>query len=275
MRVQEDGKWYYIPKTSYRICGDISAPKEYLKRYRKVIDPLWQPPAYMFYGKKGGHLSLKHVRNGFFAVLDLDSYYELRTDTKIYRALRKIGVPHSVAYKLTGQATVSSTNGYVLARGLNQSNLLASLVFDMSLLGSKIRGYDGGCQITVYGDDIIISGWDEISVSKAYNLIREAAISSNFAINEEKTQDVAEAIEVFNIILSSDILLFTDDRIERFYASMREFKSWCDARGKDYWTFYVDFHGDYIYSVYKPQLYEVIGRLFREEVRLEAENDVA
>lgn len=197
------GKRYYVPISSDKIQSTeyVASP---LPKYKKYILKKWDYPEYMFNVAVGGHIAAlnTHLNNSYFAVVDLKSFYETITATKIYRALRRIGLPHRVAYELTGESTIKSTDVVHLPRGFQQSSLIASLVFDQSLVGSIIRSKRLSAKISIYNDDIIISSNNLCSLKIDYYILLEVLKESNFALNETKTQVPNTAVNVFNLRLT-------------------------------------------------------------------------
>ena len=253
---------YYVPISSRTVhpSHPITTP---LDRFHKVLEKRWDYPAYMFNAVSGGHISAlrEHTANLYFAVIDLKSYYETITDTKLHRSLRSVGVPHSEAFKLTGESTVRVGKKMQLPRGFHQSSLLASLVFDRSLLGSLIRSKNLNSLITVYNDDIVMSSTCLEKLSKDFSLIIDAAKRSNFKINTKKTQSPRELVEVFNLLLSQHNISFSEKRIEKFVRDMLASKSFCRMNNYDYFSDLLHRHADYIVSIDRKQFYALLKRI--------------
>ena len=243
------------------------SPLSPLIRYRKMILAKWRYPKYMFNAASGGHVSALrcHVSNSYFAVVDLKSFYETITDTKIYRSLRNIGLPHSQAFKLTGESTVKNGKKMHLPRGFHQSSILASLVFDHSLLGSLIRSKKLVSLVTVYNDDIVISASRSDTIKKDYAAIIDAAKRSNFQINVKKSQAPCQKIEVFNLLLSHNDIAFPESRIEKFISDMGSLKCHCEENGDDYFESLLDLHASYLVSINRLQFYGVMKNIFAQE----------
>jgi Reverse transcriptase (RNA-dependent DNA polymerase) len=238
---------YYVPISSRSLQRTeyVNSP---LERYRDRILKKWKYPDYMFDVTPGGHISAlkKHLKNTYFAVIDLKMFYESISDTKVYRSLRSIGLPHSEAFKLTGESTVSDGKKMHLPRGFHQSAILASLVFDRSLLGSHIRSGKVKSHVSVYNDDIIISSLQIGLLRVDFTKIVSAAEHSNFKINTRKTQVPSKSIEVFNLILSKKEIMFTEQRLRKFAAEMNSLKEWCKRNQRDYFSELAHLHKDYI-----------------------------
>ncbi len=253
---------YYVPISSVPNppLNDIELP---IRKYRQIILKRWNYPEYMFNAAPGGHLSAlrMHDSHKYFAIIDLKSFFESITDTKVYRSLRSIGLLHSEAFELTGESTVRDGKRMHLPRGFHQSSILASLVFDRSLIGSLIRSKKLSSHVTVYNDDIILSSSHLSNLTKDYVLLVDAAVRCNFQINTSKTQGPREVVKVFNLLLSCEELSFAEHRIEEFVADMLTMKEFCEDNDQDYFLSLLALHGDYIFGVNRRQFYRVIGRV--------------
>ncbi len=231
-----------------------------LVQYKKTILEKWRYPKYMLNVASGGHVSAlrRHLHNSYFAVVDFKSFYETISDTKIYRSLRSIGLPHSKAFKLTGESTVKNGKKIHLPRGFHQSSILASLVFDRSLLGSLIRSRELKSLVTVYNDDIVLSNSNLDTLKNDFASVLHAAKRSNFQINQKKTQSPRQTVEVFNLLLSHGDIAFVGSRIEKFTSDMRSLKRDCEANGWDYFESLLDLHASYLVSINRIQFYSVL-----------------
>ena len=176
-------------------------------------------------------------------------FFESISDTKVYRSLRSIGIPHSVAFVLTGESTVVGAKGTHLPRGLHQSPLLSSLAFDRSLLGSTIRSMNIRSKITVYNDDIIISSYSLNNVQTDFDLLLQAIMRCRLGINTSKTHPPRKRVRVFNMILSGEGISFTKDRVEQFSEDIAKAKAWGERHGAQDVSFYIDLYAEYVYSI--------------------------
>jgi hypothetical protein len=210
------GKRYY--SQDYRVSRKI------YRQYRDEITSKWSRPDYMFTGKPGGHVAALrvHLPNSYFAVIDLADYYETITDTKIYRSLLKIGVNKFKAFKMAGESTVSFKNTKVLARGLSQSSILADLVFDQSLLGSVIKNKISST-VSVYCDDIILSGNDYEQLNVDLEELLKGIVWSRFEVNFNKSTNVSTEVKVFNLVMTKGNLRFTSERLIKFADTIKSF----------------------------------------------------
>lgn len=122
------------------------------------------------------------------------------------------------------QFGIPNTKKHVLPFGFAQSTLLATICLTQSRLGSALKAISTtpNLIVSVYVDDIVISGPTENIVQKALACLKEAALESKFNINRDKVQKASPYIEVFNIGLGHNQLKITDDRIIQFQTAYYE-----------------------------------------------------
>ncbi|MFT3802813.1 MAG: hypothetical protein QM766_16540 [Burkholderiaceae bacterium] len=95
--------------------------------------------------------------------------------------------------------------GQILPYGFIQSPLLASLALHKSGLGKFLDELhrDRRFVVTVYVDDIIVSGGDHDELRDVLSGLKTKAQRSRFAFSDEKEQGPAGAISAFNIELTT------------------------------------------------------------------------
>jgi hypothetical protein len=72
-------------------------------------------------------------------------------------------------------------------------------------------------------DDIIISTSQSHDTAKrAFDILNQKAIRSNFCLNEAKTNEPGESVTAFNIELSVDKIQLTNERLEEFKIAHNE-----------------------------------------------------
>lgn len=93
----------------------------------------------------------------------------------------------------------------ILPYGFVQSPLLASLALHKSALGKYLDELHGDRRfvVTVYVDDIIISGSDHAELGDALSGLKTKAERSRFAFSDEKEQGPSTSISAFNIELAT------------------------------------------------------------------------
>jgi hypothetical protein len=132
-----------------------------------------------------------------------------------------IGFDPSSAYEFACESTVEKTLGkrdFSLPFGFVQSPLLASVALDRSALGNEIGklARSNTVTVSVYMDDIILSGHDLDRVDQAQNALIKAAHQARFCVNVDKTQKPGPTAVVFNLLLSQASTLVTVERLSRF-----------------------------------------------------------
>jgi hypothetical protein len=168
----------------------------------------------------------EHRAHSVFAKLDLkDFFYSVRRN-RVDRALRDCGVrKHAHFAKWSTVKSPLEQGGYVLPYGFVQSPLLASLVLSESALGRCLAENAQRLCLTVYLDDIAVSGNDARLVGEAFETLLACVDEAGFVLNSAKVAAPASAIELFNCGLRAgrtEVLLV---RREAFYSEARSEKS--------------------------------------------------
>jgi hypothetical protein len=104
------------------------------------------------------------------------------TRTKVHRSLRRIGFSHKAGFKIAGDSTVNQQNRPSL--GFRQAVLLSSLVLDQSLFGSPMRRQPDEIKVSLFIDDIALSGSDKESLLAAYDEMRHALMLSLLSLKD-------------------------------------------------------------------------------------------
>ena len=193
-----------------------------------LIRKVWSPPAHFFHLKSGGHLAAcrTHLNSSVFARLDLGGFFSTVTKNKIIRALApKIGYEKAREVATDSVVALPAQSGSQgLPFGFVQSPILASIVLDRSRLGSELRQLRGQkkIKISVYMDDILISGNSFEDVDSAFQRIRSAIEISNFSVNKNKIQYPSDSFAIFNLIGSKSSLKISEDRMAQFRSDLKE-----------------------------------------------------
>jgi hypothetical protein len=185
---------------------------------KQLILERWTPHPSNATFALGAHVAAlrPHENNAWFAVIDLENFYDHVTRAKVHRALASIGFSRAAAFKIAGESTIRQGEKYLLPRGFRQSPMLAALVLEQSLFGSYLRRGFYRSTITVFSDDIILSSDDRDELQDEYRHIVSLLRRSNFAINPLKSQSPRREVVVFNMRVSQDGLSFTDERMWKF-----------------------------------------------------------
>lgn len=192
-----------------------------------TIEDRWSPPRFYFHLRDGGHVAAikSHLASKYFCRLDLRHFFNHVTRSKITRCL----VPF-LGYEAAREAACNSTvqspgnPGYALPYGFVQSTLLASLCLSQSKLGKQLMAIrkDSQLTISVYVDDIILSGNDLNHLDEVVTGIERTAEESRFPINAIKKEGPSELVSSFNIELTNASLAIQPDRIKSFQDALSQ-----------------------------------------------------
>jgi hypothetical protein len=206
-----NGKWAYIQEPEF-----ADSAKATIRRLRRV----WTPPEYFYHLRAGGHVAALrvHLGNEWFGKIDLSRFFHNVGRNRISRCLKKLGFSFHEADEFAVASTVRINHRkrqFALPFGFVQSPLLASIALDSSALGNSFRELDReGITVAVYVDDFIISADSADAVAKSLSDLRRAANSSNFPINENKSQGPTTSVLSFNVELTPTEMRITNDRFE-------------------------------------------------------------
>lgn len=206
------GRWVYVPtEASVKIGRAIAAD----------LSRRWTVPDNYFHLLPGGHVAaLKmHAESTCFARLDISNFFGSITRTRVVRELKKF-YPYREAWQAAVDSTVKPPGGGPIALpfGFVQSTILASICLYESRLGRAIRkvSHKAGLIVTVYVDDIVISGPNEASLAEVIEELEEAAQRAGFELHAEKRSGPVSLLTAFNIELSNGKLELTNERMGLF-----------------------------------------------------------
>ena len=213
-----DGRLIFVPTNSARTFGS--------QLHKKILQRR-SPPANFYHHHDGGHVAAAqvHLVSHFFIRLDLARFFDSITRSKVHRSLRRIGFKQGYAWEAACACTVSKTNtkkSFSLPFGFVQSPILASIALSTSAPGaalSKVRST--GVMLSVYVDDIILSGNDEGDPIAARRLLETAAAISGLKFNPLKCSGPATTIEVFNLIMSNNMIEVNPTRFSAFESTVK------------------------------------------------------
>lgn len=190
------GKYVYVQTEEY---------KQYGRRLIADIKARWTPPIYYFHLREGGHVEAArcHQSSKWFAHLDLKRFFNSCKRSRVVRALSNIGYMRTEALQISSDSLVKLGRARVIPYGFSQSPLLATLCLHFSELGNEIgRIHEQGGLISVYVDDLIVSGPTQQIVDQLVDRLVKAAHSANFDLAHEKTSGTQPHISPFNLALS-------------------------------------------------------------------------
>ncbi|KUR75650.1 reverse transcriptase domain-containing protein [Novosphingobium sp. FSW06-99] len=209
--------WIYVPSEAGRVRG---------KEIKTAIEGRWKCPGNFYHLLDGGHVAAarRHRDAPYVASLDLRRFFDQVTRSKVHRALKRLGLPQPDAWAAACDSTVDKSppqHRYSIPFGFVQSPLIASLVFAQSRLGKAIGALRGrGIEVTVYVDDITLSGESLAHLADGMDNLRSAAAASGFCFNEEKTRPPAAQTVGFNIEFGSGKMALVAERLAQFAAAL-------------------------------------------------------
>ncbi len=210
---QRKGKPVFVPSSRGRRTG---------LRVKEAIEANFVFPDTYFHMGPGGHVAaLHHHRDSaFFARIDIARFFYSISRRRAQSALSRIGVTQARIY--AKWSTVRNPYGepmYSLPYGFIQSPILASLVIATSKVGEHIAAISQDVRVSVYMDDIALSG-DDLSVLRdTYSALISVLEAEGFEVNGEKLRPPSEAMDIFNCDLSTGRASVRDERIEEFLAT--------------------------------------------------------
>lgn len=207
----ESGKWIHEQADEY----EIEARKTLNKLFRR-----WRPWLLFYHLRTGGHVAASHEHLGkaLRVRLDINDFFGSITRNRIVRALKRVGFSYEDADDFARKSTIPFNGCFVLPFGFVQSTALATLVLQQSPLGAALKNLqDRGFSVTVYVDDIIISGdVDASELEKEVQRLFKEAERSKFSFNTSKIAGPQPSIRAFNLILSEESVTVAKDRFRQF-----------------------------------------------------------
>lgn len=205
-----EGKWAFEQTDEF-----ADSARKHIQR----IGKRWAAPSNFYHLQKGGHVAAvrAHLNNHAFGKIDLRRFFQQVTRNRVVKRLVPLGYSVDDAVDFAVASTVRHGTRFALPYGFVQSPLLASIDLDQSALGRKIAELAAvGFCVTVYVDDIVISGADAQSTASKLVELRNAALLSKYEINEEKSAAVRGSMTAFNIEFFHGSMAVTEERLKEF-----------------------------------------------------------
>jgi hypothetical protein len=204
-------RFVYIQRKDARVRAKAII-RSVLKRYK---------PHRIFYHieRQGGHIAALrlHQNSAFFSRFDIQNFFGQVTRTRVSRSLKAVGFSSNRSFDIAVESVVVESSRKVLLYGFRQSPLLATLSLEQSLLGSVLKQlYNEGLLVSVYMDDILVSGPSAVALETASQRVLEAALHSGFPLSQEKRAIAVQGIDSFNCHVESSSLTVLDERMDRF-----------------------------------------------------------
>lgn len=209
---QRKGKPVFVPSTRGRRTG---------MRVKEAVEANFTFDPIYFHMGAGGHVAaLHHHRDSeFFARIDIARFFYSISRRRVQSALSRIGVSQARIY--AKWSTVRNPYGaptYSLPYGFVQSPILASLVIATSAVGAALEAISPDVKVSVYMDDIAVSGDDLAAVQRVYEDLIDLLQAEDFDLSEDKLRAPSHAMDIFNCDLMNGRASVRDERIEAFIA---------------------------------------------------------
>jgi hypothetical protein len=196
---------------------------QYGNSLKLSIEKHWSAPNFYYHLNNGGHVkALKsHTEHYFFIHLDIKDFFGSINRSRITRCLKEY-FEHSIAREMAIASTVRLPNSpvkkYILPFGFVQSPIIALICLYKCRLHRYLQNLSTveNIAVSIYVDDIVISGDDVEFLAKTLADIKITAKKSGFTLNSAKEEGPAEKITAFNIELSHGSLRTIDTRFDAF-----------------------------------------------------------
>lgn len=231
----EKGKWVFVPSDAARTQGALIVNQ---------IKSQWTPPDYFYHLRKGGHVSAlkQHLGNDWFIKADIQGFFESINKSRATRILQRFFPQYTQARENASWCVVPNPaysaesnihEAFILPYGFVQSPLLASAELHFSALGTYLGQLNAiqDIRLSVYMDDIIISGPATINGEEIMMQLEAKAEKSRFTLHPEKTSGPAHCVDAFNIVLTKDTLAIKEERLEEFRNKLTQSPSPYISRG--------------------------------------------
>ncbi|CAB3896132.1 reverse transcriptase domain-containing protein [Achromobacter mucicolens] len=208
------GKWVFVPSAESRERGEYISSK---------IKEKWQAPAYFYHCHQGGHVRAikQHLASTHFCCVDIEGFFTSINLSRVTRTLKQY-FGYDVAREFARDSVIRLVGDvdspYILPFGFVQSPIIASMCLDQSALGRVLHELTAKPDVTVsvYVDDIILSGNDPNRLQHEFESIKAAANRSGWKVSTRKTQPPRKEILSFNIHLSQGNLDISSERMSLF-----------------------------------------------------------
>ncbi len=213
------GRWVYHPTEEAKVRG---------QEVKALVERAWRPPRYFFHLRSGGHMAAlrHHVNSKFFIRADIENFFGCVTRSKVTRCLVDLlGYREARNIALDSTVRQPSAKHAHLPYGFVQSPLLASLALHKSALGSmmnRIQKNSADLRISVYVDDVIVSGADEIVLAEVLEELVAAGVRSRFPFSPHKVEGPGDRVTAFNIRVSTGLFELTPARLQIFQQEFQE-----------------------------------------------------
>ncbi|WP_336293409.1 reverse transcriptase domain-containing protein [Cronobacter dublinensis] len=231
-------------KSKFEIKKDrwVFIPSDEMSRYGKGLHKLllsrWRVPLYYYHMRDGGHVAAArvHLKNDYFSLIDISNFFESTSQSRVTRELKTL-LPYEEARRIAKISTVrvpkKQEKKFAVPYGYPQSPILATLCLRNSHAGHILdRIYKSGVvSVSVYMDDIIVSGKDLNVVYEKFKELCKALEKSRYHLNNVKTQPPSKNIVAFNLEISHKAIKVTSKRLVQFLQVFTQSKNKHEREG--------------------------------------------
>lgn len=202
------GRWVYIPTAETLEQG---------RHIKSLVAKRFQAPSLYFHLHEGGHVAAiqSHIEDRYFLNVDIENFFGAINRSRVTRSL-KTRFPYEQAREITVQSTVRVANEeryeYHLPYGYPQSTILSSVCLFDSGLGRYLHSLSAQYKVSIYVDDIIISGNDYAELDQIKDTLIQKSEESRLPFSHKKAPQVADRITAFNIDLYHQTTKIIDQR---------------------------------------------------------------
>jgi Reverse transcriptase (RNA-dependent DNA polymerase) len=208
----KEGAWVFVPTEETITRGLL---------VKKLIEDCWTVPEHYYHLREGGHVQAlrEHMKHRFFIHLDIQNFFGQINRSRVTRSLKEY-IPYEQAREITVESTVrlpeSSEVQFILPFGFVQSPIIASVCLSKSALGRYLfrLKQKKGFTVSVYMDDILVSGNDPEELNLVMTKIQTASEKSRLPLNAKKQQGPSACVTAFNIQISQGVLKITPSKFQ-------------------------------------------------------------
>lgn len=216
---KKNGKPVFAPNKKGREIG---------YKVKNLVEAAVTFDRFVYHLSEGTHIRAlhDHRKNQYFCRVDIERFFYSISRNRVKRALKEIRI-HD-AERFARWSTVKNPypgGGYVLPYGFVQSPILATLVLSCSAVGEYLRSLGEDITVSVYMDDVCLSGNSLETLEAAFEGLKTAMGEANFTLKDDKTRPPSDKIDIFNCDLENGRSEVTPERIAEFKAIERSFES--------------------------------------------------
>ncbi len=212
-----EGVWLFVPTEETINKGLL---------VKQQIEDRWHAPEHYYHLRRGGHIRAlqKHLKNKYFIHLDIQNFFGQINRSRVTRSLKEhisYEKAREIAVESTARLPESAVVKYILPFGFVQSPIIASVCLSKSALGRHLSrlAKQKNFAVSVYMDDILISGNDPEELKIQLALTQVASEKSGLPLNAKKQEGPDVSVTAFNIRISQNLLEIIPSKLQEFVSS--------------------------------------------------------